>query len=93
MTHYIKYECLYIIKILVILTPARKKQTKVIILCTYRNICLALKRAFLFYCIDGKTVERRDLRTLPTDPARQLNIFGHDRDAFSVNGAQVRVFE
>lgn len=32
MTHNIKV-CLYIIKILVILTPARKKQTKVIILC------------------------------------------------------------
>jgi hypothetical protein len=33
------------------------------------------------------------LRTLSSDPARQLNVLGHDGDALGVDGAQVRVLE
>ena len=38
-------------------------------------------------------IKPSNLSTLPTDPARQLYVFRHDRDALRVDGAQVRVLE
>ena len=40
-----------------------------------------------------RDVSHNDLSTFATDTASQLDVFGHNGDAFGVNGAQVGVFE
>ena len=37
--------------------------------------------------------KRLQLRALAADAASELHVFGHDRDAFGVDGAQIAVFE
>lgn len=44
---------------------------------------MALKRAFV-----GNGWETGRLSALPTDAAGQLDVLGHDGDAFGVDGAQ-----